>query len=325
LVGFRAKLNDNANLRKFLKDWCICVTVNHLRGMPYGIPQEDEFWKSAGYIGGNNWYVLTPSGQILSHDIEEGIAKWLKLPAEERKPGAVKVGEPPQRPIRGVTPPVPDGGLIIRIYMRQLERDQHGKFIPFRYPQQSPLGPRDMTKALEEPGVDALWLSSNEVRSLAPSNPKLGDTFEVPDPVKWRIIRAHLVDGVGGLIFPWEKNDVRHHAMTLTVENVTSELIRLRLDGKVRLSTYAENPPSQVKSGFEPTLLGYLDYDRQKDTLRRFDVVAVGNCWSSTRQVRSLHPDLGIVFELNAGQTPADLVQPRCHWINPGAYFQMEK
>lgn len=294
--------------------------------MPYGIPADDDFWKSAGYIGGNNWFVFTPAGKLLSSDPREGLAKWKKLPEGERMPGAVKVGTAPKKEqTKGVSPPPPKDGLVIRVYMRELDKDSAGMFRPFHYPRMSQIGPWDTVRVLEEPSVDAMWLTKDEWQSLVPPSPKAGDKFKVPDAVRLRIVRAHLVDGTMSLIFPWEKEHVRQEKMTLTVERVTPDSIQLRLEGSAVLATDVEVPRTKAKAAYQPRLLGNLEYNRGKNTFTRFDIVAIGDCWGAAGEVRRIHPALGIAFELNLGQTPTDLVEPRCHQVNRVGYFQLEK
>jgi len=55
-----------------------------------------EFIRAAGMqfpgAGGSHWYV-SAAGKILGRSPKEALAKWQTLPAAERAPGAVKVGE----------------------------------------------------------------------------------------------------------------------------------------------------------------------------------------------------------------------------------------
>src|SRR5207248_10291281 len=66
--------------------------------------------------------------------------------------------------------------------------------------------------------------------------------------------------------------------------------------------------------GYEPRLLGYIDYDRRQKVITRFDVVALGDhfgrlgiCDSAARV--GVQP-LGISFELVSGDAPADRIPP---------------
>src|SRR6266851_9197795 len=73
-------------------------------------------------------YMLTASGKLLAYKnhqdpevmreaIRNGLAEWRKLPAEERKPGAIKVEELDTPDPRYTRKP-PEGGLIVNVYTR---------------------------------------------------------------------------------------------------------------------------------------------------------------------------------------------------------------
>jgi hypothetical protein len=106
----------------------------------------------------------------------------------------------------------------------------------------------------------------------------------------------------------------------LTVDAVTASLVRLRLDGFAKLG---KEPPAAVAQGkcacidqwgYEPRVLGFIDYDTVKKVITRFDAVALGNHFgrlgiadSATRL--GLEP-LGISFALVTGNAPADRIAP---------------
>jgi hypothetical protein len=43
-----------------------------------------------------------------------------------------------------------------------------------------------------------VWLTADEWKSLVPISPTKGQTFAVPDAIRRRIFRFHLVDGTYG-------------------------------------------------------------------------------------------------------------------------------
>src|SRR5207248_2491544 len=86
----------------------------------------------------------------------------------------------------------------------------------------------------------------------------------------------------------------------------------LRLDGSALLATDAEAARSE--RGFDARLLGYLEYDRSKKAIARWDVVAVGEHWGNgpyTRGARPGRTPLGVAFELARGSSAADQVPPQ--------------
>src|SRR5438552_14377686 len=77
-------------------------------------------------------YCFTADGELLAYKnagqdanvmrevFKQGLAKWDRLPAERRRPGAVKVGEPGRADARYSRTP-PPGGLILTAYTRILD------------------------------------------------------------------------------------------------------------------------------------------------------------------------------------------------------------
>ena len=75
----------------------------------------------------------------------------------------------------------------------------------------------------------------------------------------------------------WQADDVRKLRMTLTVESADAKAVKLRLDGAALLATGPD--PDEAKRGYDAALLGYIEYDRAKDRIARFDVIATGDHW----------------------------------------------
>ena len=102
--------------------------------------------------------------------------------------------------------------------------------------------------------------------------------------------------------------------------DVSADQVRLRLDGQAKLGK--EPAPDGVTPGvacttswgYDPTLLGYLEYDPGKKVFTRFDVVAWGDQFGRVAltfgAARPGFQPLGISFELVLGNRPADRVPP---------------
>jgi hypothetical protein len=100
--------------------------------------------------------------------------------------------------------------------------------------------------------------------------------------------------------------------MTLTVEEASAAAVRLRLEGSVILATSKDIDRSD--RGYMVRLLGYLKYDGIKKAIDRFDAIAVGEHWGETNLTKGARPGrslLGIAFELNRGDSPANPVAPQ--------------
>jgi hypothetical protein len=254
-------------------------------------------------------YCFTASGKLLAYKnaqdaavmrevVEQALADWKKLPAKEREPGAVEVGDPSTLDKR-YTRPVPADGLILNVYTRILDRDGKGDYCK---------------GTCETPGGDLsardhLWLTKSEWQDLIAKEVKAGDDFAMPAAVAQRIVRFHLLDNTRGEPPFWTDQEVRQMKMRWTVEEATAKVVRLRLDGSVLLASDAD--AKKAERGFDASLLGYLEYDPAKKVVTRFDALALGNSWGEATFTLGARPGrqpLGIAFELCKGGKPADAV-----------------
>jgi hypothetical protein len=257
-------------------------------------------------------YCLAASGKFLAarpgdvapeymrETIRQGLAAWKKLPASERKPGAVKVGGPGKADTR-FSPKPPPGGLILNVHARILERERSGNW------------KKGSCKFVggDQASRDHLWLTASEWKALILNDPKKGEQFSMPKRITHRLLRYHLVDNTRGEPPMWQRDHVRSAIMTWTVEEATTAKIRLRLAGSALLSTDAN--AAKAGRGYDVRLLGYLDYDRRKKAIDRFDVVALGEHWGHGTYTGGARPGrtpLGIALTL-AGNKPVDQVPPQ--------------
>jgi hypothetical protein len=265
-------------------------------------------------------YVLTADGELLSYknagqlaevtreELRRGLDKFRKLPADRREPGVVEVGDPGRLdPTYTRTPP--PGGLVVRVHARILDR-KDGQLC------------KGTCKTLggDKASRDFLWLTRDEVRSLAPAG-GIGVTYDVPAKVRDRILRFHLVDNTRGEPNFWDKEDVRRARMTLTVTEMSPAGVVLRLNGDALLATDAD--PAKADRGYEVRLRGELRYQSGKQTFDKFDVAAVGEHWGEgtyTRRARPGRTLLGVAFGPVAGDAPADRVPPQAA-REVGRYF----
>src|SRR5262249_34907252 len=110
-----------------------------------------RFMKRLARHFANETAVVTPNGQVLSHDPEQGLAKWKKLPAAERRQFDDLGRYDPKS-----DPQPPEGGLILKVFARGLERDEQGRLQIYRHPR---------AHLSQEPGRDFLWLTGGEWQS----------------------------------------------------------------------------------------------------------------------------------------------------------------
>jgi hypothetical protein len=135
-----------------------------------------------------------------------------------------------------------------------------------------------------------------------------------------RIARCHLIDTVRGQSPRWREEDIRKADATLTVEEVTSGHVHLRLEGEVRneaAPTFDVNPFSgkvvDSPRGVDLRLLGRLRFNREQEAFESFDAVAAGSRWGATTynaRFDDLGPaPIGFAFEIASGD-PIERVPP---------------
>jgi hypothetical protein len=241
--------------------------------------------------------------------LKNRLADWAKLPAAQRKPGAIKVPDAeadPERAARDrrLTKPE-ENTLILRTYMRGLKPGAGGRL----------LAPRIIDweynmKLPAEPNRDFMWLQEAEWQSLIPAEPTKGQTFPVSDAVRDRVCYWHIGGGYHALPSYYSPDRFKSKDMTLTVEDVTPKAISMRLGGSAELTT-----------GATYQFHGLLKYDTQKKTFTRFDLVALcdeGRLPAPRGENVAPYRHYGIAFELS-GERTDDLLPPFFLRENGGA------
>lgn len=277
-------------------------------------------------------YALTASGNLLAYKnagqspeamldmLRQGLAKWNRLPASERAPGAVEVPAHGKMDANYHRQP-PAGGVIIKVHARALD---HQKPVADPAPAAS-TGSRslDLNEAHfadaqckigngDEASRDHLWLTEPEWRSLIPEQPQPGARSPVPANIAERVLRFHLVDNTRGEPPMWRREEIRASQLNVIVHSVSPAEIQLRLEGAALLATEAD--PETASRGYQPRLLGFIKYDKKQNRLTQFDAVAVGDQWGSgpfTGNARPGRTPLGVAFELTSGESPADQIAPQ--------------
>ncbi|MEW4570369.1 hypothetical protein AB1L88_21085 [Tautonia sp. JC769] len=266
-------------------------------------------------------YTLTPDGTLLAYKnagqapdvmrevLRNALDAWNRLPESRRRSAAIAsedLGTVDAQYDR--TPP--EGGLIVKVFTRALERDESGDD-PNVYSCAPGRG--------GEAARDHLWLTEEDWKALIPEDPTPGQMISIPDRVVRRIVRFHLVDNTRGEPPFWGDEEVREATMTLTVEDVSPDRVRLRLVGNALLATSAD--VSQADRGYDASLLGVVEIDRPSRSITRFDVVALGDHWGEgpyTRGARPGRSPLGVAFMLVDGSNPADRIAPQASRFLPG-------
>jgi hypothetical protein len=283
----------------------------------------------------------------LGIDLAKALEKWKALPDAERAPGSVTI------PNRGTVDPnhveitPPAGSLILKVYARAFMSDDGGKL---RYVTGKDLWFDEQGKqtleadfqngltAAHEAQPHHMWLTQAECKSLMPPNPMEGDMVPLSPNIVGRILRWHCNPlrfygryGPDAL----DRQEVREGELTLVVDAVATDVIRLRLEGFAKLgqmpsaAIVKRKIASLDQWGYEPRVFGFLEYDPQKQVFTRFDIVALGEHFGRLGLGRrapsriGLQP-MGIAFQLVNGDQPADRVPPG-RPSNSQSYFDLSK
>lgn len=160
---------------------------------------------------------------------------------------------------------LPEGVLVADVFTKVL-----GGYGPCKSPEGSLR--HSLEKAWQSGvGRDHLWIRKDEAEELAKG--------VLPESVKNRIGRFHLVDDSRGTPLWWKAGEIRKIEMTLS---------QGRLTGSFHYETAAGD------RGFEGELLGFVEAKGGK--LSRFDVVARGQFWG-----KAIYSDL---YSVDGGGGP---------------------
>jgi hypothetical protein len=236
------------------------------------------------------------------------------LPESERRAELEdpNLAQPPKRPV----PQPPAGGLIVRGFCTYVRRPS-GAEAPDRIVRSTEFYYKENPdRWAAETQSDMLWLTEPEWRSLVPREPKPGDRIEVAAAIQKRFYSTIAIDYMEGSV-----NSLPPHetTMTITVEQVTPNAIVMRLNGYGRMGKELNDELRKEKNsrGGEIRVLGYVNYDRRRDAIDRFDLVGVGEAWGNKmdyvhREIRvEAYPwRYGIACELVRGDLPIDRIPP---------------
>ena len=136
--------------------------------------------------------------------IDEALHAWNKLPENERRPGAIKLGARGPIDAKRSTAEPPPGGLILKVHGRYLAHDAKEKLRTTTLLKDFP-GIKQPATAhpnyfdfYTEANPDYLWLTEAEWKSLIPAQPKKGDRVGLPGPIVDRICWYHLLPSAWG-------------------------------------------------------------------------------------------------------------------------------
>lgn len=233
--------------------------------------------EGSGWLRGSQLVLMTSAGRLLEGTVKgkDGLAAGLQqvldgyaaLPAAERRADKVDGEMKPQLP-------PPAGGIVLTIYDRPLGRPEPGRL---RLPEGTDLGGR----RTEAPGGQrsSLWLNEEECASLIPADPRKGQSAPFPEKLAKRIWLYGLVPQtlwvVEGL---WRPDSVKEGTLSLTVEEVTPQSIRMRVHGSVMMSGMSSHQGfEKLEKRYDARLEGRIEVDRASKKIVRLDLAGLGD------------------------------------------------
>jgi hypothetical protein len=231
---------------------------------------------------------------------------------------------PPDRPV----PAPPENGLILRGFCSYLTRDENGRvFRPTQYYYRE-----NPDRWATETQSDMFWLTETEWKSLVPQIPRVDERIEVSPAIQQRFFSTIGIDYMEGSVNSLPCRETR---MRLTVTNVSSDVVEMRLDGYAYIG-HEFDPLVRSKPntrGCEVRVLGQIEYHGKRQSFERFDIVGIGQAWGNKMEYiqREIRLDdypwtYGIACELVTTRTPMDLIPPYnlLHYNSSGPYFGNE-
>jgi hypothetical protein len=230
-----------------------------------------------GYAQG--FYIFTPAGKLLEHSntvsgehMKQVLASALKKFDPSASPSAIAEDAKPGPPVYEA----PERGLVVAVTSKVLGGYARADDEMLQIRQESL-------------GRDHLWVRKDEADELCKDS--------LPETLKMRIARFHLVDNTRGEPPFWSEAEVKRLEVTLR---------KGTLSGAVHLETKSGD------RGFSGRVFGFVEAKDGKVT--RFDVVATGEFWGegtyTTGAPKGKFP-FAVAFALSDGKGNE-------RWIPPG-------
>ena len=256
-------------------------------------------------------YVCSPSGKLLSsinslnsddvlETIRSGLKKWNNLSlSEQQLPRNHKI-----KAMHRWENSYPGGGLILKSVKADLITSP---------PVQSERGDRW--------NMDHVWFNKTEARMWLPADPQEGDVYQLPDILKDRLFRLHLVDNIRGQTLPFAPQEIKKSHLEIEVLKRRQSIVQVKIKGDSKAVAkgpwlLGENdwtPTHDLDHGMQTNLLGNATYDLELEMFTEFEMVAIGKRRGKTQNNgRHSSPDTGHVgfFYSLAQDRPMDRIAP---------------
>lgn len=266
-----------------------------------------NFCMDVATVGGENLGRIpfnTPGVALKS--LQSALDKFASLPEEHRQIRIPEKDKSASEKCATLQPP--PGGLLVRVYLRQLGRRADGTLRytePGDYTDKTPVRNRFLCR---QPFDDYMWVTEPEWKALIPAEATSGVEVTVPESFQLRLFRYHLNPRVGFTEGPcFIKATLKDGSLNGKVVLVSDEEIHLRLEGSAKLRLGDD-------LSYTPIILGKLVFDRSRRQFKRFDLVALGDVIGHIQHggggFRPGAQPLGIAFELITRPRPTDYLPP---------------
>jgi hypothetical protein len=248
-VAFRATAFNDAKVVDLLKTKFVCVGIAH-NGAGRRKDAEGDFARKLIGKGGTlqGLHVINTAGDLVGYVYDfrpQSVVAMLEKSLKKFKPVDAPAIDFKDKDKRFT---MPEDGLVVFTIAKVLAGHDPVKAAKRTIQ-------HDMETAWKNSmGREHVWIRNDEVNALV--------TGELPDSLRKRIVRYHLVDNTRGTPTGWTENEIKKVEMKL--ENGA-------LKGSVHLET------KDGKRGYQADLLGFVQAKDGK--LTRFDIVAHGQFW----------------------------------------------
>ena len=272
MLGFREKLNKDPELVDLLGKHFVPVGVDHEIERRKDA-EGDLYRKVAGKAVSNSVFVFDPSGKLLFQrlggEIYQNYNAALKALLKDYQPAKAAVAPGPASQDQDEhSYPVPQDAVVVHVTARMVRagKDWPG---PLRW------------------GRDNMWIRPDEVTALARG--------ELPESLKQRIARFHMINTTGGHLTAgamWKPEHIKRLDMSLT---------KGRLTGEIDLEGWVKGPVRNDHSRYSAKLLGFVEV--KDGMLTRFDVVALGPACRVAGSGPGIetHGEIGVPYPLAIG------------------------
>jgi hypothetical protein len=136
-----------------------------------------------------------------------------------------------------------------------------------------PLAANSLNKGV---GRDHLWILGSDLKKIAAAAAS-GSAFQMPQDLRMRIARFHLLDNVRGQPDPWLVSEVKKASIRMTPVGRRGGDMIYKLEGSFAMRN------SSGDRGLEGSLTGELEIDVARNRVSWLRMIADGTAWGESK------------------------------------------